>query len=176
MDFGHRSSNEIGNGDLLHNGDPRIRKVLNGTCEDPEQPQLPVVSARAHREQAIADFGKKAAGEAFEPSGERIRAPLTAGFPQSTAGQTTSLSKALPQTRTLATGKSARIAIKARGRIPFIDVADVIAVEAKGKLCLVIAYFKFAPAARIYLDHGGKTQSARVCANSSICAGERGIG
>jgi two-component system LytT family response regulator len=36
------------------------------------------------------------------------------------------------QTRTLAMGKSARIAIRAKGRILFIDVVDVIAVEAKG--------------------------------------------
>jgi DNA-binding LytR/AlgR family response regulator len=41
-------------------------------------------------------------------------------------------------TRTLATGKSARIAIKAKGRILFIDAADVIAVEAKGKHVLLL--------------------------------------
>jgi two-component system, LytTR family, response regulator len=32
----------------------------------------------------------------------------------------------------VATGKSARIAIKSKGRILFIDAADVLAVEAKG--------------------------------------------
>jgi len=132
MDFGHRSSNETGNGDLLDSADPLIRKVVKATCENLGQPKLPVVSARAHREHAIAPFGKKAAGEAVDPSGECIRAPLMTRFRQSTAGQTTSLSKALPQTRTLAMGKSARIAIKAKGRILFIDAADVIAVEAKG--------------------------------------------
>jgi DNA-binding LytR/AlgR family response regulator len=36
-------------------------------------------------------------------------------------------------TRTLAVGTSARIAIKAKRRILFIDAADVIVVEAKGK-------------------------------------------
>ena len=41
-------------------------------------------------------------------------------------------------TRTLAMGKSARIAIKAKGRILFIDAADVIAVEAKGKYVLLL--------------------------------------
>ena len=35
-------------------------------------------------------------------------------------------------TRTLATGHSARIAIKTRGSIVFINAADVIVVEAKG--------------------------------------------
>ena len=116
----------------MDSGDPRIRKVVKATCEDLGQPKLPVVSAMAHREHAIAAFGKKAVDEVVEPSDECIRAPLTAGFRQSPAGQTTNLSKALPQARTLAMGKSARIAIKAKGRILFLDVADVIAVEAKG--------------------------------------------
>ncbi len=40
--------------------------------------------------------------------------------------------------RMLATGKSARIAIKAKGRIFFIDAADVIAVEAKGNYVLLL--------------------------------------
>lgn len=132
MDFGHRSSNETGNGDLLDSGDPRIRKVVKATCEDLRQPKLPVVSAMAHREHAIAAFGQKAADQAVEPSDECIRAPLTAGFRRSPAGQTTNLSKSLPQKRTIAMGKSARIAIKANGRILFIDATDVIAVEAKG--------------------------------------------
>src|SRR5271156_2654981 len=40
-------------------------------------------------------------------------------------------------TRMLAMGNSARIAIKAKGRIFFIDAADVIAVEAKGNYVLL---------------------------------------
>jgi DNA-binding LytR/AlgR family response regulator len=40
--------------------------------------------------------------------------------------------------RTLAMGKSARIAIKAKRSILFIDVADVIVVEAKGKYVLLL--------------------------------------
>jgi DNA-binding LytR/AlgR family response regulator len=42
-----------------------------------------------------------------------------------------------PQKRTLATRTAARIAIKAKGRIFFMDPADVIAVEAKGKYVLL---------------------------------------
>lgn len=38
----------------------------------------------------------------------------------------------VPQTRTPAMGRSARIAIRAKGKILFFDAADVIAVEAKG--------------------------------------------
>jgi DNA-binding LytR/AlgR family response regulator len=40
--------------------------------------------------------------------------------------------------RTLAAGKSARIAIKAKKRILFIDAADVIAVVAKGNYVLLL--------------------------------------
>jgi len=42
------------------------------------------------------------------------------------------------QTRTLPMGTSARIAIRATGRILFIDAADVIAVEAKGNHVLLL--------------------------------------
>ena len=40
--------------------------------------------------------------------------------------------------RTAAVGKSARIAIKAKRNILFIDAADVIVVEAKGKYVLLL--------------------------------------
>ena len=40
--------------------------------------------------------------------------------------------------RTLAIGTSARIAIKAKRRVLFIDAADVIVVEAKGKYVLLL--------------------------------------
>ncbi len=42
------------------------------------------------------------------------------------------------ETRARAMGKSARIAIRATGRILFIDAADVIAVEAKGNYVLLL--------------------------------------
>jgi DNA-binding LytR/AlgR family response regulator len=44
----------------------------------------------------------------------------------------------VPQTRTLGMEKSARIAIKTKGRILFIGAADVIAVEAKGNCVLLL--------------------------------------
>lgn len=43
-----------------------------------------------------------------------------------------------PSTQTLATGKSARIAIKGKGKILFIDAADLIAAEAKGNYVLLL--------------------------------------
>ena len=41
-------------------------------------------------------------------------------------------------TRTLATGKSVRLAIKAKGRILFIDAANLIAAQARGNYVLLL--------------------------------------
>ena len=78
MEFGHRSSNETGNGSLLDSSDPQVRAA----CE-----KLPLLK---------------------------------------------------PPKWTIATEKSARIAIKTERRILFIDAADVIAVQAKGKYVLLL--------------------------------------
>jgi LytTr DNA-binding domain len=109
------------NGGLLANGDPHIREVVEAACEELPLPKLPFVPARANRGHAIAILGKKGIDEADGP----IREPLTAGFRQPAARQSTSLSKA------------SRIAIKDKGRILLIDAADVIAVEAKGNYVLL---------------------------------------
>ena len=138
IDFGHRSSNETGNGDLLDKGDPHIREVVEAACKELPLPKRSVVPARANGEHPTSSFGKKQVDDAAEPSDEYIRQSLTIGFRQRAAGRSTSLSKALPQTQRLAMGKSARMAIKAKGRILFIDAADVVAVEAKGNYVLLL--------------------------------------
>jgi DNA-binding LytR/AlgR family response regulator len=113
------------NGGLLDNGDPYIREVVEAACEELSLPKLPLVPGRANREHTIAIFGKKEIDEAVEPSDKSIREPLTAGFQQPAARQSTSVSKA------------SRIAIKDKGRILLIDAAEVIAVEAKGNYVLL---------------------------------------
>jgi len=65
-----------------------------------------------------------------------IREPLTVAFREREAGRTARI-EALPQLPMRASWKSARIAIKAKGRILFIDAADVLAVEAKGNYVLL---------------------------------------
>jgi two-component system LytT family response regulator len=122
----------------LDNGDLHIREVAKAAHEEPPLLNLPVVPARANREHSGAILGKKEFDPAVEPANERIRDPRAVGFRQPVAGGSTRPSKVLPQTRTLAIGKSARIAIKAKGRILFINAADVIAVEAKGKHVLLL--------------------------------------
>jgi DNA-binding LytR/AlgR family response regulator len=121
----------------MDGGAPRISEVVTPGFEEPRQPIPPVVSAWAHHEHAIATLGKKA-DEAVGPfSNKPMRVPLTAAFRRTETGRTASLIEALPQSPMLARWKSARIAIKAKGRILFIDAADLIAVEAKGNYVLL---------------------------------------
>jgi len=68
--------------------------------------------------------------------GGRIRNPLKIAFGH-TAGRELSPSEVLQRLETLARLQSARIAIKAKGRILLIDAADIVAVEAKGNYVLL---------------------------------------
>ena len=119
----------------MDNGDPHIRELVEAAREELATPKIPLVPARANLEHAIAIFGKKEIDEAVGPSGERTHEPLTRGLRQPGATQSTSPRKALPQAPAM--GRSARIAIKAKGKILFIDAADIIVVEAKGKYVLL---------------------------------------
>ena len=73
-----------------------------------------------------------------DPLDERSSEPLTLEVRQQAAERSIRLSKAIPQIRTLAMRNSARVAIKAKGRVLFIDTADLIAVEAKGNYVLLL--------------------------------------
>jgi two-component system LytT family response regulator len=122
----------------MDNGNLHTCEVVKAACEELPVPKLPVIPAKANREHAAEILGKEEVDEVIECSDEHILDPLTVGFRQPVAGRSTSLSEALPQTMTHAVGNSARIAIKAKRRILFIDTSDVIAVEAKGKCVLLL--------------------------------------
>jgi two-component system, LytTR family, response regulator len=62
---------------------------------------------------------------------------MTVVFRREEAEQTASFSAPLPPLPMPARSKSARIAIKAKGRILLIDAADVISVEAQGNYVLL---------------------------------------
>jgi DNA-binding LytR/AlgR family response regulator len=138
MDVEQRTSSETGKESLLHSGDPHIHVGVKFVCGELQQPLQPIASAKAHPEQSVATLGTKAADKTAEPGVGRIRAPLTRAFRQRPAGRTARLSEALPQLPALATRTSTRIAIKAKGRILFIDARDVVAVEAKGDYVLLL--------------------------------------
>jgi DNA-binding LytR/AlgR family response regulator len=78
------------------------------------------------------------AGVDHKFSDECIREPLGVRFQQPLTARSTSANKTFPQTRTRAIEKSARIALKAKGKILFIHAADLIAVEAKGNYVLLL--------------------------------------
>jgi DNA-binding LytR/AlgR family response regulator len=138
MDFGHRCISETGNGGLLDRGDPHIHEVAKAAREELQQPIPPLVSARAYDKYAIVTLETTRADEAVEPfSNKDLRQPLTVAFRQREAGRSASLIEPLPQLQTPAKWKSARIAIKAKGRILLIDPADIIAVEAMGNYVLL---------------------------------------
>jgi hypothetical protein len=124
---------------LLNNGDPRIREIVRASGEELPLPMPPLIPARRESEHPIVILGKgeKTLDEPVEPSDECVREPLATRFGESAAPRSTGCSKASPQTQTPTTGKSARVAIKVKGRILFMDAADIIAVEAKGNYVLL---------------------------------------
>jgi DNA-binding LytR/AlgR family response regulator len=79
------------------------------------------------------DNGDSHMREVLNAAREELPTP-EAGFQPGQA----SLSNPLPKTQTLATKRSTRIAIKAKGKILFIDAADLIAVEARGNYVLLL--------------------------------------
>jgi DNA-binding LytR/AlgR family response regulator len=70
------------------------------------------------------------------PSDECCGEPFTAGFGQRAAARASL--RVLSDTQPLASGTSARVAMKANGKILFIDAADIVAVEAQGNYVLLL--------------------------------------
>jgi DNA-binding LytR/AlgR family response regulator len=121
----------------LENGDLSIRQFVKASCDELPLPKRVVVPPAAKSEHSSAIFGGKDADEPIEAADEYIPESLTSPW-QRAAGQPTSPRKVTPQIRALASGKSARIAIKSKGKIFFVDAAEVIAVEAKGNYSLLL--------------------------------------
>lgn len=76
-------------------------------------------------------------GEPVKPTHACIDESLAAPFGNTVSGRSTGFYKASTRTRTLESGRSGRIAIKTKGRILFIDAAELIAVEARGNSVLL---------------------------------------
>jgi DNA-binding LytR/AlgR family response regulator len=92
---------------------------------------------RENRPHLNAILGKR--DKAVEPTGADVRVALTAACQRGSPERTTGFRTAESRTGLLAAGRSARIAIKSKGRILFIDAADVIAVQAKGNYVLLLS-------------------------------------
>jgi DNA-binding LytR/AlgR family response regulator len=97
-----------------------------------------VVFVTAYKEHAIAAFEKHAVDYVLKPfSNNRINEALDAAFRRTSGERAAQLIKTLPLMRQLSPSRAARIAIKANGRILFIDPSDVLVVQAEGNYVLL---------------------------------------
>jgi two-component system LytT family response regulator len=97
-----------------------------------------IVFVTAHAEHALAAFRKHAVDYVLKPfSRERIDEALDTAFRRNTGERAARLVESLPQLQRLFRRPSEKIAIKARGRILFIDPNHVVAVHAEGNYVLL---------------------------------------
>jgi two-component system, LytTR family, response regulator len=96
-----------------------------------------IVFVTAHNQHAIAAFERHAVDYVLKPfSNARIHDALTTANRRSETERLVRFTDLLPQLGAK-TPNSARIAIKAKGRILFVDPADVTSVEAQGNYVLL---------------------------------------
>ncbi len=112
-------------------------ELLDRLRED-SLPVPSVVFVTAYKEYAIAAFEKHAVDYVLKPfSNDRINEALDAAFQRTSGERAAQLIKTLPVLRQLPQHRPARIAIKANGRILFIDPNDVLVVHAEGNYVLL---------------------------------------
>ena len=103
-----------------------------------DRPLPSVIFVTAHEEYALIAFEKHAVDYVLKPfSNERIDEALDVAFRRTAGERAARLVEALPQLQKLSQRPSVRIAIRAKGRILFIEPADVIAVQAEGNYVLL---------------------------------------
>jgi two-component system LytT family response regulator len=97
-----------------------------------------IVFVTAHVEHAIAASEKHTVDYVLKPfSNERIGEALDRASRRAKGEQAAKLIEALSQLQKLSRPQHPRIAIKAKGRILFINVGDVVAVQAEGNYVLL---------------------------------------
>jgi DNA-binding LytR/AlgR family response regulator len=103
-----------------------------------DKPLPSVVFVTAHEEHAITAFKKHAVDYVLKPfSNERIDEALDVAFRRTAGERAAMLVAALPHLQKLSQQQSARIAIKTKGRILFVDPHDVVSVHADGNYVLL---------------------------------------
>jgi two-component system, LytTR family, response regulator len=99
-----------------------------------------VVFVTPYQQHALAAFHKHAVEYVLKPfSNERVEEALDTVFRRSAGEQASSLLETLPHLQRLFQQKSEKIAIKADGRILFIDPDDLMSVHAEGNYVLLQA-------------------------------------
>ncbi len=103
-----------------------------------ELPLPSIVFVTAHDEHAIAAFEKRAVDYVLKPfSSERIGQALDRAVRKAEGERAAKLIEVLPQLQKMSRPQYPRIAIKAKGRILFINPGDVVAVQAEGNYVLL---------------------------------------
>ena len=103
-----------------------------------DRPIPAIVFVTAHQEHAVAAFEKRAVDYVLKPfSAERIQQALDEASRRSSEERAARLFETLPELQKLSEQQARRIAIKTKGRILFVDPAEVMAVEAEGNYVLL---------------------------------------
>jgi two-component system LytT family response regulator len=102
-----------------------------------ERPLPSIVFVTAHDQHAVTAFDQHAADYVLKPfSSQRVDEAIDVAFSRKASEQATRLMGILPQVQRVPR-PSPRIAIKAKGRILFIDPGAVMAVQAEGNYVLL---------------------------------------
>jgi len=102
------------------------------------QPIPSIIFVTAHDRHAVAAFENHAVDYVLKPfSSDRINEALNVAFRRTENDRAARLMKILPQLETLVARPSAKVAIKAKGRILFIDPTDVAVIRAEGNYVLL---------------------------------------
>jgi two-component system LytT family response regulator len=103
-----------------------------------DRPAPSIIFVTAYEEHAITAFKKHAVDYVLKPfSSERINEALDVAFRRTAAERAARLVEDLPRLQLLLQRTSARIAIRANGRILFVDPGEVISVHAEGNYVLL---------------------------------------
>jgi two-component system, LytTR family, response regulator len=103
-----------------------------------ERPVPAIVFVTAYQQHAIAAFEKHAVDYVLKPfTAERLGKALDAARRRSMGERAVELVEILPRLQRISQRHPTRIAIKAKGRILFIDPDDVVAVQAEGNYVLL---------------------------------------
>ncbi len=123
---------------LLDIGMPELSGIELAACLNKQKQPIPaIVFVTAHHQHAIAAFENHAVDYVLKPfSNERIHVALNVAFRRTESERAANLVKILSQLETLL-ARSPKIAIKVKGRILFIDPAEVAVVTAEGNYVLL---------------------------------------
>ena len=101
--------------------------------QERDTPLPSIVFATAHAERAVAAFEKHTVDYVLKPfSNESINEALDRAARRAKGERAAKLIEAIPQLQKLSSPGRPMIAIKAKGRILFINPGDVVAVQAEG--------------------------------------------